>query len=394
MAEVVQFPVKLRRYRFPDENLISPRPWIMRGLLLKKQVTAIIAAGGTGKSIFGLVVGLHLCAGRDLGTFKCVGGPKRVAVLSVEEDDEELDRRLVAIRRQYGFTQEDAANLFIINIKDMPILAQAAKVNGAVTKTKAMEELERLLFHEQIEVFLLDPFIEVWSGNENDNNQVKAAAAIFRATARRLNAACLLTHHVKKGTVTPGDIDAGRGGSSLAGLVRIAMTMTNMTAEDAQAFSLDTHKGKVRLDNAKANYLPASDKANWFEFHDIELDNGTELTGNHGDHVGVLAPWAPPGLFEGITVEAINRLLNIVEIGLENGAERYSTGNRAGDRYVVTLVCQELGVTDERAQQMVRTWVKSGLLIEREYMSFKQRKTRKGLYVDDTKRPSDAPSTT
>jgi hypothetical protein len=393
MAEVVQFPVKLRRYRFPDEKLINPRPWIMRGLLLKKQVTAVIAAGGTGKSIFGLVVGLHLCAGRDLGPFKCVGGPKRVAVLSVEEDDEELDRRLAAIRRQYGFTQEDADRLFIINIRDMPILAQAEK-NGSVRGTKAMQELERLLLHEQIEVFLLDPFVEVWAGNENDNSQVKSAAAIFRATARRLNAACLLTHHVKKGAVTPGDVDAARGGSSLAGLVRIAMTMTNMTAEDANAFQLETHKGMVRLDNAKANYLPGGDKANWFKFHDIELDNGRDETGGHGDHVGVLAPWAPPALFEGIAVEDINKLLNIVELGLENGVERYSTGNRSGDRYVVTLVCQELGVSDHRAQQMVSAWVKSGLLIERDYMSFKQRKTRKGLYVDDTKRPSDAPDTT
>lgn len=393
-GKVIQFPVKLTRYILRDEITIPPRPWIMRGLLIRKQVTSLIAAGGAGKSIFGLTIAMHLAAGRDFGPFKCVGGPFRVAVLSVEEDQDELDRRIHAIAKAYKFTQQDLLNLYIINATaDDPIVATVGDGNSKVVrKTKFGEEMERLLFRDAIDVVMLDPFVEIWDGDENSNGQVKGAAAIIRNMVRRLNAACLLMHHVRKGVLTPGDVDGGRGASSLSGLVRLAHTVTNMTKEEAALFQIPNPKGIIRVDHAKGNYLPAPERAAWFKFEQVELDNADPAFGTVGDRVGVLKPWELPGLFDGVDLATIDLILAAIDKG--TGVERWSLAPQSKDRFVGVIIAQIAEINAERAAKIAATWKKSGLLFEEEYTSFAQRKKLKGIRVDWTKRPSDKPEDT
>jgi hypothetical protein len=382
--KIVRFPVTFTRYRFREEITIPRRPWIMRGLLLRGQVTTLLASGGVGKSNLGLTIGMHLCAGRNFGPWK-TDKAYRVACLSVEEDAAELDRRLHAIKRQFNFTQDDAARFFTITTADAPILAVADR-RGRVSATKIAEEIERLAFREEIDVLILDPFAEIWLGIENDNAQVRQAAAIIREITRHIDAATLLMHHTKKGTVAPGDIDAGRGASSLSGLVRIGFTLVPMTADDAAQLNIPSAKGLVRADAAKGNYLAAADAAHWFKFEDIRLDNAEG--DKPGDHVGVLVPWAPPGLFENVTYEQIDAILEKISAGMDGGKERYTLAPQSKDRFAGMAVVEVLECTEERAARIIKTWKKSGLLIESEYTSFATRKSKKGCVVDPSKRPS------
>jgi hypothetical protein len=383
-GKIIQFPISLKRLVFRDAITIPPRPWLMRGLLLRKQVTSLIAAGGIGKSIFGLIVGMHLAAGRDFGPFKCVNGPYRVAVLSVEEDADELERRFEALRVHFGFTNDEARNLFIINCNEEPIIA-AADRRGVVTRTKFGDELERQLFREAIDVVIIDPFIEIWDGDENSNPQVKGAAAIIRRMIRRMNAACLLMHHVKKGGVVPGDIDAGRGASSLAGLVRLAHTLTNMSKDEAKTFGLDKPAGFIRLDRAKGNYLPPGEEATWFQLQSVEIGNADPAQNLPSDLVGVVAPWTPPKAFEGVTTEDVNRVLDLIEEASKNVP--YSRNGNATDRYVITLLMTELGKTEAAAKTIFSSWWDSELIVEKTYPQLSKGKGGKGLIVDNSKRP-------
>jgi len=383
---VVKFPVILKRYRFRDEITIPRRPWLMRGLLMRGHVTTLLAAGGVGKSNFGLTIGLHMCAGKQFGPFR-PDQRYKVAVLSVEEDEAELDRRLHAIRRVFNFDQNDAANLFIVQTMGEPLLA-VANQKGTVRATKIAEDLETLCFREGIDLVIIDPFIEVWLGMENDNTQVRQAAGIIRQMIRRINASCLLMHHVKKGGVTPGDIDASRGASSLAGLVRVGFTLTNMTADDAQQLNIPSPAGLIRADAAKGNYMPAAEKAHWFEFKEIKLDNADDASGKPGDGVGVLVPWSPPGLFEGVSYEAIDEILAKISAGIDGGKERYTLAPQSKDRFAGLVVVDVLQCSDEKASRIIKVWKKSGLLYETEYLSFATRKGKKGAVVDASKRPS------
>ncbi len=385
MSDVIQFPVKLIRYKLKDPTMLPLRPWLVRGFLLRKCVTEIVAAGGTGKSSFGLAVAMHLAAGRSFGPFE-ITQRRRVAVLSVEEDEEELEKRIHAVAKQYGFTDADFDGfLFIVHIKHDPALAVAEK-SGNVKVTRAMQELERLYFHEQIEAFVLDPFIELWVGNENDNNQVKAVLAIFRATARQLNAACLLMHHVRKGIVTPGDIDASRGGSSSGGLVRMAFTMTNVTADMADSLGLPPadplRRSLVRLDRAKGNYTANDGRIDWFRWVTVSLDNDPE--GLKPDHVGVLVPWTAPGLFAGVSTSQIHAVLDVIAVAWRDG-EPYSNGRNAG-RPIKDLLMEHFEWNEEKAKAGVSVWLKSGLIFECNYKDSNYR-TKTGLDVDQSKRP-------
>ncbi|MDW9823478.1 AAA family ATPase [Sinorhizobium meliloti] len=383
---VVRFPVKARRYRFRDGKTIPPRPWIMRGLILRKQITSIIAAGGAGKSIFGLCVALHLAAGISFGPFKTVHGPKRVAILTVEEDDDEIDRRLAAIAKHFGFGKDESDRVFIVEIDDPPLLAQVDK-RGVIHATDKLRRLEWELGQHGVDVLILDPFIELWSGAENDNGQVKAAVAVIRGVIRRLDAGCLLMHHVKKGLVTPGDIDAGRGAGALGGIVRLAHTITNMTADAAASLGVENPRGIVRVDFAKGNYLPDPGEASWFKFLSIDLENESPPAYPDSDKVGILVAWQPPGLFENLAYEQIDRVLDLIQSadGLEH--ERYTLAPQSRDRYVGILLVRALDVSEERADRIAKCWKKSGLLYEQEYPGGKSR-LKKGVFVDNSKRPS------
>lgn len=385
-AVVKPWPVRLQKYKFFDPRHIPLRDWLMRGLILRKHVTALIAQGGAGKSIFGLAAALHLCAGRSFGPYFC-NERFRVAVLTVEEDQDELDRRLHAIQKYFSFTNEDAQNLHLIAIDGAPILAQVDK-KGEIHRTQKMQYLEKCLSSAGIDVVVVDPFIEIWNGVENDNSQVKSAAGLLRELARNLEIGCLLMHHVRKGLVTPGDIDAGRGGSSFGGLVRIAATITNMTMEQAATFNLTSPKGIVRIDNAKGNYSAPTEEAYWFKFHSVDLGNGTDGDFN-SDHVGVLAPWTPPGLFEGISYQMIDDTLDAIRDGMENG-ERYTFAGQSKDRYVGLPIAQHCQTTEERATRIMKCWRESGLLYEDQYTGNKSR-LKKGVFVDPEKRPSAVP---
>lgn len=391
-GNVVKFPVQLRRYRFRDEITIPRRPWLMRNLLLRRYLTILIAAGGTGKSIFTLIALLHLAAGRDFGPFKCIGGPKRVAILSVEEDQDELDRRLHAIRKVYDFSNDDAANLFLIGV-DSPLLATADR-RGNIMPTPMVQKLENELSRLVIEAVGIDPLIETWQGNENDNSQMRAAVAIIRNICRNIDAAGLLNHHVGKGLVTPGDVNAGRGASSLGGLVRIAYTMTNMTKDEAAALSVPNPKGIVRVDGAKANYLPPPENAEWYQFKSVELDNGESISGETiaGDYVGVLKPWVLPGIFDGLSYQKIDAILDAITAGTPDH-ERWTLAPQSKDRFVGKIIAEVGEISEERASRIAATWKKSGLLYEDEYLSGAQRRKRKGAFVDVSKRPSAIPET-
>lgn len=384
---VVEFPVKLRRYRFRDPKTLPQRQWIMRGLLLRGQVTAVIAAGGAGKSIFGLGIGLHLCAGRSYGRFR----PReryRVAVLTVEEDSEELDKRLHALQLQFNFDNDDASRFLIINIDDPPLLAIADK-HGVMRPTLKLKALEEELAANGIDVVILDPFIEVWSGLENDNNQVKAASGMLRAMARRLNAALLLMHHIKKGSTTPGDIDSARGASSFAGLVRLAFTITPMTREMADALGVESPKFIVRVDHAKGNYVADPGEANWFKFKSIDLENETD-DNPESDSVGVLVPWNAPGLFADIGYDQIDNALDAITAGFADG-ERYTFAPQSKDRYVGRVIADKCDLLAERAHRVAEVWRETGLLYEKDYLSRSHRKTKKGVFVNAEKRPSATP---
>lgn len=386
---VVQFPVRIRRFRFKDATALPRRQWLVRGLILRGHITALLAAGGVGKSILSLTLALHMCAGKHFSHWRCPDR-LRVAVLTVEEDDEELERRLHALQKQFGFDNDDASRLLIINMEDPPLLAVADK-RGIMKPTEKLAKLKLELSNHGADVIILDPFVELWAGQENDNVQVKSAMTFIRSICRELNVGIILCHHVRKGAMTPGDVDSGRGASAFSGLVRMAFTINPMTRQESEGFGLENPGRIVRIDHAKGNYVTTvADDATWLKFVTIDLENYGE-DGEESDKVGVLVPWTPPGIFEGIGFHEIDQVLSQIERGPEDG-ERYSFAAQSKDAYVGVPIADGFGINSERADRIIHTWKKSGLLFEKEVKSPKLRKVRSRVFVDFTKQPTATPT--
>jgi hypothetical protein len=375
-------------YAIRPEAEIQRRQWIIPNLLLRCHLTLIFAAGGIGKSNLGLVLAEHVALGKAYGDFK-PGKRFKVAFLSVEEDGEEIDRRTAAIAGHFKIEPIDCDGyLFKINLPDPGRLAAVDRYGKTVTATALAKALQRDITKLGIDLIIVDPFIEVWDGDENSNPQMKAAAAVLRDIARDTRCAVLLMHHIRKGEATPGDIDAGRGGGSLGALSRFAMTMTRMKPQDADALGISgQHANKVRLDSGKASYLPSVDRALWFQFVTYTLDNAGD--GEPADTVGVLVPWEPPSMFAGISDDRIHRTLDAIRDGASDSKGnpvRWSAKPNAGNNSVLHVMAEFLGCEEARGKLIMKAWLKSGLCYEKTYVNADS-KERIGLWVDEEKRP-------
>jgi hypothetical protein len=81
-----------------------------------------------------------------------------------------------------------------------------------------------------------------------------------------------------------------------------------------------------------------------------------------------------------------NRILDKIDAGMPDG-ERYSAANAARGRAAWKVVADIAGKKEGPSKEIVKGWLKSGLLKEEPYMT-KHREEAMGLRVDDAKRPS------
>jgi hypothetical protein len=155
--------------------------------------------------------------------------------------------------------------------------------------------------------------------------------------------AILLLHHVRKGAVQAGDMDSARGASALIGKVRVGMTLTTMTEEEAAQLGIpaDARRHFLRLDDGKNSYAQAGE-AQWFERASIELDNG--------DTAPTLTPWSPPKA-KALTLDDLAAVAAAVKAGAPGGVP-YSP-KLSGDVRSVKHALEASSIIGKAAQDAV-----------------------------------------
>jgi hypothetical protein len=134
--------------------------------------------------------------------------------------------------------------------------------------------------------------------------------------------------------------------------------------------------------------LPAI-AATWFRLIGVPLDNATDLYPN-GDEVQTVMPWTPPSAWAGTTSDGLNAILNDIAHGMDDG-RRYSNAPAAKDRQVWPVVQKHYPDKPEaQCREVIHAWLTSGLIYPNDYEDPTDYKTRKGLCVDDAKRPGTA----
>jgi hypothetical protein len=207
--------------------------------------------------------------------------------------------------------------------------------------------------------------------------------------ATEFNIAVDVPHHTKKGQQTAGDADAGRGASAARDAGRLMYTLTRMTASEGETFGIPAEERRlyVRLDSSKVNIAPPSGEATWFKLIGVRLENGTADYPD-GDEVQTVVPWHPPKIWADLSTAQLNAALDEIEAGLPNG-QRYSDASKAKDRAAWSVVLKHCpGRNESQCREMVRIWVKKGMLTAENYNDPIARKPQKGLRVCHAKRPT------
>jgi hypothetical protein len=372
-----------------DTAEIPPRGWLLGNIFCRRFISSVIADGGTGKSALRLAQLLSLAVGRAL-TSEHVFMRCRVLIVSLEDNADELRRRLRAACLHHGVEQAElkgwlflaapgvaGGKLMVLDPHGRPILGNLAG------------KLARTIAERKIDIASLDPFVKSHGIEENNNSMIDSVVQVLADMAEQFDMAIDVPHHAAKGPADPGNANRGRGASSMKDAGRLIYTLTPMSPEEGQAFGLSEldRRRLIRLDSAKVNITPPMTDAKWFRIVGVEIGNGSERY-PHGDQVQTIEPWTPPDTFAGMSNLILNQILNDIEAGLPDG-NRYTDAPNVIERAawrVIEKFCA--GKSEAACRQIIKLWLKSGLLIRRTYENKATRKPANGLWVDNGKRPS------
>ena len=123
---------------------------------------------------------------------------QRVLIFCAEDDEASIKTRLQILCGSRGITLADL---------DLRVI-RTGRLN--LCDGFQFEVLARIVAQEKPSLLVLDPFVRVFSGNEDDSSQVSRVLGLLRKLQRETGTSILLVHHFRKG-------GSGTGGAYLRG---------------------------------------------------------------------------------------------------------------------------------------------------------------------------------
>jgi AAA domain len=369
-----------------DITKIPPRGWQLGVTFCRKFISGLIGEGGTGKTAIRYIQYLAVASGRTL-TGEHVHHRCRVLIVCLEDNLDEVRRRIGAAMLHHQVSPDDVKGwLFYCTPKGLKLLQTGP--DGIRTIGHLYSELIAAIATLQIDLVGIDPFVKSHGVEENDNNAIDQVCTMLADIGDRFDCAIDILSHARKGQASPGDAERERGASAKKDAGRLIRTVTGMTIDEAEVFSVNASDrgAMIRVDDAKVNLTPRSTDAMWFKLISVSIGNGTEAY-PHGDSVQTVERWYPPDSFAKLNTISIDQILNKIEAGpYEDG--RYSSAANATDRAawkVVQQICPDF--TDKQAKHVIKTWLKNGVLVKQDHEDPKDRHNHPSLFVGQ--RPSN-----
>jgi hypothetical protein len=273
-----------------DPASIAPRPWVLGHRLQRGIVTALFAAGGTGKSTFQITTAMAVATGREL-TGEAVYETGAVWIINNEDSRDEMDRRIAAACAQHGisFTSLDGRLFYNSGLDDQRFVVSTRTPDGNLVPHPNVQACIDHIRANGIKALFVDPLVSTHAAQENSNDEIERVAEQYRDIAHKAGCAIEIAHHTVKThagdpEIHAGQQDSGRGGGALVAAARSVWTLAGMSESTAAKWHLEPAERKrmVRLDNAKENQSISDGEARWFYLHTQQLPNG--------DDVGAMAP--------------------------------------------------------------------------------------------------------
>jgi AAA domain-containing protein len=373
-----------KRHRRP-----APRGWLLGNTFCRRFLSSLIGDGGVGKTAVRYAQALALATGRNL-TGEHVFQRARVLIISLEDNADELRRRILAARLHFNIPASDLDGwLFLSSPGAAGGKLMTTDQKGRAVLGQLAIHLEAEIVANKIDLALLDPFVKSHSVDENLNSLIDDVAQVLSDLAAKYDLAIDVPHHISKGVAEPGNANRGRGASSLVNACRLVSTLTPMSPEEAETFGIPEEDRRlyVRVDRAKVNIARAAGAAKWFRLVGVPLGNATDLY-TAGDEVQTAEPWKPPETWADIDNPMANLILSKIGLGLGDG-NYYTDAARASEREAWRVVQANIpSKSEKQAREVIKTWVRNGVLVPFTYDNPITRKRVRGLKVENQMRPS------
>ena len=271
-------------------SALVPRPHVLRGVLARGEVTALLAAGGVGKSLLGLFIAVHLALGRDfLGHQNCVGRAKSV-IYNAEDSLPEMSMRLHALCITLGVSFDEVQPYIhlISGKRDRETKTPGRRlrlVTGGQNPERNDEAVSALIQAARdpdVAMVGMDPLNKLHSCNPNDNIQMSFVMDVLEFVAEEADVALLLSHHVSKpstGRRSAGNADTSQGAAAVVNGARTVLTLSPPEDEDVARYALRPAERAmlVRMDGAKANRGVLGTEPVWLRRVGVHLFNGEDV---------------------------------------------------------------------------------------------------------------------
>jgi hypothetical protein len=377
--------------RFPDvldagDDLEKPPPraWLLNNVFCREFLSSLFGDGGIGKTALRYAQYLSLATGRSL-TGEHVFQRCRVLIVSLEDNDVELRRRIWALRIHYKIKPEELKGwlyLWAPQAKDGKLMT--LNRHGNAVEGELADSIRDLIAHYNIDLVGIDPFIKSHGVGENNNNAIDMVVQVLTNMCAEFHIAIDVPHHVSKPKVgannEPGDANRGRGASAMKDAARLVFTLNAMTADEAKTFGINEHDrwAYIRMDKGKVNIVPPARQAMWFHLVGVQLGNVNAIY--KGDEVQVVERWTPPDVMVGMTNEQEKEILRRIEEGLADGSRYTDIGSakkRAAWKVVEDVVP---AINEQQAREIIKVWVRSKVLVSRKYQNQGSYKEEEGLW--------------
>jgi DNA polymerase I-like protein with 3'-5' exonuclease and polymerase domains len=366
-------------YQPPAEASIPPWEWLYGRHLLRGEVSATVATGGTGKSTLSIAEALAEASGRALLGVD-VPKPLRVVLINLEDTHNTMTKRIAAVMRHCGLTAADIDNRLIVIAKgEIKIkVARQLRTGDVERNEQTIRALTRLMTEHHGDVLSIDSLIRTHKVNENDNSAMQEVIECYEDAAVDANCAVHLWHHTRKPGGEKVTVESARGASAIIDACRSARVLEKMTAKEHEELStiapdMLSAGHYFRSFHGKLSFAPPADQSDWHTIENITLANG--------DDVGVVTRWKYPASQAAITPEVAKRIVAEIGDGMPNG-QRFSNHPTATKRQVWPIVQKHcLNKTKNQCRRIVASWIERGSLYEDEYDDPIDRKSRKGLFA-------------
>jgi RecA-family ATPase len=286
-----------------DPASLPVRQWLYGRHLVRRFISATVAAGGFGKSSLITAEALAMVSGRPL-LGEQPAGALRVWQCNLEDPFDELKRKVEAAALHHRVDPGDLESRFFLDSgRDGRFVIATEGSEGVRIAVPVVDGIRAEIVAKAIDVLQIDPFVASHTVAENDNTKIALVARQWAAIAEETGCAVELVHHVRKlgNGSTVLTVEDARGASALIAAVRSARVINAMQKEQAEHAGVDDRERYFSVIRGKANLAPRDDKTIWRRIVSVPLGNGPSP--GLDDFVGVVEEWCWPDSFADVTVD-------------------------------------------------------------------------------------------